>query len=54
MQRAINFNDAAIVSVLKSGYRIHFWYMSKNDAMNIMKTSILNEKRGSKYFFYYI
>ena len=27
--KAINFNDVAIVSVLKSYYRIHFWYMSK-------------------------
>ena len=32
------FNDVAIV------YRIHFWYMNKNDAKNIMKNFDLNEK----------
>ena len=47
MQKAINFNDVAMVSVKGSDYRIHFWYMSKNDAINIMKNSNLNEKSGS-------
>ena len=42
MQKAINFN----VSVKGSDYRLHFWYMSKNDAINVMKNSNLNEKRG--------
>ena len=46
MQKAINFNDVVIVYVNESGYRIHFWYMSKNDAINIMNNSNLNEKRG--------
>ena len=40
------FNDAAIVSVKENDYRIHFWQMSKNDAINMMKSSDLNEKRG--------
>ena len=44
MQKAINFNDVAIVSIKGSDYRIHFWYMSKNDVINIMKNSNLNEK----------
>ena len=39
MQKAINFNNVAIFSVKESDYRIHFWYMSKNDVMNIMKNS---------------
>ena len=39
IQKAINFNDVAIVSVKGSDCRIHFWYMSKNDAANIMKNS---------------
>ena len=39
MQKAMNFNDVAIVSVKGSDYRIHFWYMSKNDTINIMKNS---------------
>ena len=42
----MNFNDVAIVSVKGSDYRIHFWYMCKDDAINIMKTSNLNEKSG--------
>ena len=36
----MNFNNAAIVSVKGSDYRIHFWYLSKDDAMNIMKILI--------------
>ena len=44
MQKAINFNDVAIVSVNGSNYRVHFWYMSKYDAINIMKNYNLNEK----------
>ena len=43
----MSFNDVAIVSVKGSDYRIHFWYMSKNDAINILKNSNLNEKSGS-------
>ena len=55
MQKAVNFNDVAIVSVKGSYYRIHFWYISKDDAMNIMKNSNLNEKKWiTKKNFYYI
>ena len=46
MQKAISFNDAAIVYVKRSAYRIHFWYMSKDDAVNIMTGSNLVDKRG--------
>ena len=42
MQKAMNFNDVAIVSVKQSDYRIHFWYMSKGDAINIMNNSNLD------------
>ena len=35
----MNSNDAAIVSVEGSDYRINFWYMSKDDAI-----SVSNEK----------
>ena len=41
------FSDVAIVSIKGNDYRIHFWYMSKYDAINIMKNSNLNEKTGS-------
>ena len=44
MQNAMNFNDVAIVSVKGSDYRIHFWYMRKDDAINIISNSSLNEK----------
>ena len=47
MQKAMNFNDVAIVSVKGSDYRIHFWYMSKNNAINMMENSHLNEKSES-------
>ena len=29
MQKAISFNDVAVVYVKVSAYRIHFWYVSK-------------------------
>ena len=46
MQKSMNFNDAAIASVKRSDYRIHFWYMSKDDAIIIMNNSDLSEKDG--------
>ena len=46
MQKAVNFNDVAIFSVKESNYRIHFSYMSENDAINIMNNSNLSEKNG--------
>ena len=48
MQKAMSFNDAAFVSVKESNYRIHFWYMSKNDAINIMKILMTNVNEKSK------
>ena len=47
MQKAMNFNDAATVSVKGNDYRIHFWYISKNDAINIINNYNLNEKSRS-------
>ena len=46
MQKAINFNYVAIVSIKGNDYRIHFWYMSKDDAISKMNNSNLNEKTG--------
>ena len=43
----MKFNDLAIVSIKESDYRIHFWYMRKNDAINLIKNSNLNENSGS-------
>ena len=41
IQKDMNFNDVAIASVKESDYRIHFWYMSKSDAINMMKNGDL-------------
>ena len=46
MRKTMDFNDVAIVSVKESDYKIHFWYMRKDDAINIMRNSNLNEKSG--------
>ena len=55
MQKAMDFNNIAIVYIKGSTYRIHFWYMCKDDAINIMNdSSILHDKRGISQFFYYI
>ena len=53
MQRAMNFNDVAFVSIKGSDYRIHFWYMSKDDAISIMHNSNLIDKKGVLYFLKY-
>ena len=45
-QKAVNFNDVTIVFVKGSSNGIHFWHMSKDDAINITKNSNLNEKSG--------
>ena len=50
----MSVNDVAIVYVKGSAYKIHFWYMSKNDAINIMSNSNLVDKKSVLRFFYYI
>ena len=47
MQKAISFNDVAIVYAKGSAYRIYFWYMSKDNAINIMNNSNLVDKKGT-------
>ena len=46
LQKVISFNNIAIVYVKGSAYRIDFWYMSKDDAINIMNNSNLIDKMG--------
>ena len=46
MQKAMSFNDVAIVSIKGIDYRIHFWYMFKNTAVVFMTNSNLNDKNG--------
>ena len=51
MQKAINHDNHCkhwvIASIKGNDYRIHFLYISKDDAINIMNDSSLNEKTGS-------
>ena len=44
MQKAIDFNDVAIASIKGSDYRINFSYMTKNDAINLLNNSWLDNK----------
>ena len=54
MQKAMSVNGVAIVSIKGDDYRIHFWYMTKDDAISIMHSSNLNEKTCILFFFHYI
>ena len=42
MQKAVSFNDAAIAFVKGNDYRTHFWYMSKDEVINILNDANLN------------
>ena len=46
MQKVVSFNNIAFVYVGGSAYRINFWYMRKDDAINIMNGYNLADKRG--------
>ena len=46
MQKVMNFNEFATVSIKGNDYRIHFWYMSKNDVIVLMTNSNLKDKKG--------
>ena len=46
MEKGANFNDVAIVFIKENDNRIHFWYMSKADVINIKNKSNLNERSG--------
>ena len=45
MHKAMSFNNVAIVYVKGSANRTHFWYMSKDDAINITNGYILVNKK---------
>ena len=36
MQKAMSFKNVAIVSIKQNDYRIHFCYISKNDAITLV------------------
>ena len=42
----MSFNNIATAYVKRSAYRTHFWYMTKNDAINIMNGSNLIDEKG--------
>ena len=42
----MSFNNVAIVYVKGGAYRINFWYISKDDAINITNGSNLTDKKG--------
>ena len=44
-QKAMNFNDVAIVSVKGNDYRIHLWYMGKDKAISVLGNTDLTEKK---------
>ena len=44
--KTVSIKNLAVVSSKRNAYRIHFWYMSKNDAISIMHNSNLIDKKG--------
>ena len=43
----MSFNNIVIVFVKGNGYRIPFWYMSKDEVINITENSDLEEKSAT-------
>ena len=39
MQKDMSFNNVAIIYVKGNAYRIHLWYIKKDDAINIINGS---------------
>ena len=54
IQKAISYNNAAIVSVKQNAYKIHFWYVDKllNDANLSIKSGYLQKHK--KIFIFYV
>ena len=46
MQTPVSFNNIVFLYVKGNVYRIHFWYMRKDYAVNIMSNSSLIDKMG--------
>ena len=44
MQKAVSCNNVVVVSAKGIDYRIHFCFMSKNDAINLLNDSVLSNK----------
>ena len=48
----MSFNDSAIVSVKENDCRSHFKFMSKDEAINIMKYSDLKVQKYTHYMIF--
>ena len=44
MQKAISFNNVPTFYAKERSYRVHFWYMSRDDTISIMNSSNLIDK----------
>ena len=40
----MSFNGFAIVSVKANDYRIHFWYISQDEAIKVLRNADLTKK----------
>ena len=47
MQKVMSFKNVIIVSIEINGYRIHFWYISKDEAINLLRNADLIRKSGT-------
>ena len=45
--KAVSIKNLAIVYFKGNAYRIHFWCMSKDDAISIIHNSNLIDKKGT-------
>ena len=54
MEKAMSFNDVAIIYFKESAYRIDFRYMSKDHAVSIMSNSNLVDKKGVSFFIFFL
>ena len=46
MLKSLDFNYIAIVSVKTNDYKIHFWYVSKDEVINLLRNADLIGKSG--------
>ena len=44
MQKVVNFNSVVVVSVKGNNYSIYIWYMNKDDVINLLNNSWLDNK----------
>ena len=44
MQKAVSFIDVAIVFLKENCYLIYFWYINKDEAINLLRNANLTEK----------